>query len=248
MPQYEIITKEGQKMVKVTLRGDSVRTESGALHYYRGAIKMESKAPSAGGLISGMLSGETIFKPTYAGTGEVFLGPPHFGEYSILELNNSAWVLDQGAYVCSDEGIEVSAHRNKALSAMLGGEGTFQTKVSGTGKVVIQAPGKLERVDLNGERLAVDGSFAVARTESVDFTVERSSRSIMGSMTSGEGLLNTYNGHGQVLLSPVPNLYKNLMGFGSMASLRPATTTKTSPLNYLMTCGCIVLMVGGGIG
>ncbi len=250
MPQYEIITKEGQKMVKVTLNGDTVRTEAGALHYYRGSIKVQSKAPSAGGLISGVLSGETIFKPTYTGTGEVYLGPPHFGEYAILELNKSAWVVDQGAYVCSDEGIKVSAHRNKAVSALLGGEGIFQTRVSGTGKVVIQAPGKLERIELKGDRLAVDGRFAVARTSSVDFKVERSTRSLVGTVTSGEGLLNIYQGRGYVLLSPVPNLYKNLMGFGAMAVAAPATRGVPALRSHLVTYGCIGICMAGiaGIG
>jgi len=248
MPQYEIITKEGQKMVKVVLTGDTVRTESGALHYFRGSIQMQSKAPSAGGLISGVLTGETIFKPTYTGKGEVFLGPPHFGEYAILELNNSAWVLDQGAYVCSDMGVKVNAHRNKAVSALLGGEGIFQTKVSGTGKVVIQAPGKLERIHLKGERLAVDGRFAVARTASVDFKVERSSKSIVGSVTSGEGLLNIYQGKGYVLLSPVPNLYKNLMGFGHVAMAAPVARGIPAMRNNIMALGCTAVLVAGGIG
>jgi uncharacterized protein (AIM24 family) len=33
----------------------------------------------------------------------------------------------------------------------------------------------------------------------------------MGSVTSGEGLLSTFEGTGTVLIAPVPNIYQNLV-------------------------------------
>ena len=44
MPQYEIIDSEELRMVKVTLNGDTVRGESGALHYMIGNIEMVTKS------------------------------------------------------------------------------------------------------------------------------------------------------------------------------------------------------------
>ena len=113
MVEYEIVNKEELRMVKATLNGDTVRAESGALHYMIGNIEMVTKAPSVGGFLKSVVSSEDIFRPTYTGTGEVFFGPPTFGEYHILELNGNSMVLDQGAYICSDEGIEVGIMRNK---------------------------------------------------------------------------------------------------------------------------------------
>ena len=43
MPQYEIIDTEELRMVKVTLDDDTVRAESGALHYMIGNIEMVTK-------------------------------------------------------------------------------------------------------------------------------------------------------------------------------------------------------------
>ena len=86
MPQYEIVDSEELRMVKVTLNGDTVRGESGALHYMIGNIEMVTKAPSVGGFLKSMVSGESVFRPTYTGNGEVYFGPPTFGEYHILEL------------------------------------------------------------------------------------------------------------------------------------------------------------------
>ncbi|MEM9192584.1 MAG: AIM24 family protein [Myxococcota bacterium] len=211
MAHFEIIDFEGQKMVKVTIQNETVRAEAGALHYMRGNIEMTSKAPSAGGMLKAMVSGETMFKPTYTGHGEVYFGPPMFGEYVTLHLNNEEWVLDRGAYVCSDIGIEVDVFRNKAVSGLVGGEGLFQTKVKGTGTVILQAPGKVQQIQLQGEKLSVDGSFAVARHATLNYSVQRASKSLVGSFTSGEGLLNTFTGQGVVLLAPVPNLYQSLI-------------------------------------
>ena len=211
MAQFEIVEFEGQKMIRATLQGDTIRAESGALHYMRGNVEMTSQAPTAGGFLKSVVSGESVFKPTYTGQGEVYFGPPIFGEYVMLNLNNEEWVLDQGAYVCSDSGIEVDVFRNKALTGLVGGEGLFQTRVRGTGTVVLQSPGKVQQLQLQGERLSVDGSFAIARTASLDYTVRRASKSLVGSFTSGEGLLNTFSGQGTVLLAPVPNLYQNLI-------------------------------------
>ena len=121
MPEYEIINSEELRMVKVILNGDTVRGESGALHYMIGNIEMKTKAPSIGGILKSMVSSEDIFRPTYTGTGEVYFGPPTFGEYHILELNGNSMVLDQGAYICSDEGIEVGIIRNKGIKSMVFG-------------------------------------------------------------------------------------------------------------------------------
>lgn len=211
MAYFEIIEFEGQKMVKATIQNETVRAEAGALHYMFGNIEMTSQAPSASGFLKSFLSGESAFKPTYAGSGEIYFGPPRFGEYFVLQLNGEEWILDQGAYVCSDMGIEVDVFRNQALTGLVGGEGLFQTKVRGTGTVVLQAPGKVQTVHLQGQTLAVDGSFAIARTASLQYAVRRASKGLVGSFTSGEGLLNTFSGTGTVLFAPVPNLYQNLI-------------------------------------
>lgn len=220
MAQFEVVAQEGLKMIRCLINNELVRAESGALHYMRGRIEMTSSAPSVGGLLKSMVTRENIFRPTYQGTGEIYFGPPIFGEYEILEPGGEEWILEQGSYVCSDAGIEVGVWRNKALSAFFGGEGWFQTSVKGSGKVVMQAPGLVQRIDLTGEKLSVDGKFAVARTAGLKFEVQKAARSILGSLSSGEGLLSTFEGTGTVLISPVPNVYRNLVSLITAAMPR----------------------------
>lgn len=211
MAVFEVVEKQGLRMIRAVLNNETIRAEAGAMHYMIGRIDLESKMPTAGGFLKSVVTQETIFRPTYTGTGEVFFGPPIFGEYMMLNLQNEAWVLDRGAYVCSDISIDVGVWRNKAITGLLGGEGFFQTKVEGTGQVMIQSPGPLEAIDLENSRLVVDGRFAVARQAHLDFTVKRAAKGLMGSFTSGEGLVNVIEGTGRVLLAPVANIHVNLI-------------------------------------
>jgi len=51
--------------------------------------------------------------------------------------------------------------------------------------------------------LKVDGNFAIAWSGSLEFTVERSGKTLIGSAASGEGLVNVYRGTGKVLMAPI---------------------------------------------
>lgn len=211
MAEFSVIEKQGLKMIRAVIQNETIRAESGALHYMVGRIEIESKAPTMGGFLKSVATSENIFRPTYTGTGEIFFGPPIFGEYMMMDLQNEAWVIDRGAYVCSDMGVQIGAFRNKAITGLVGGEGWFQTKAEGTGRVVVQAPGPLEVVDLVDSQIVVDGSFAVARQAHLDYRVRRAAKSLVGSFTSGEGLVNVISGTGRVYISPVPNIYKSLL-------------------------------------
>jgi uncharacterized protein (AIM24 family) len=226
MANFEIVESEGLKMIRATIENETVRAESGALHYMRGEIELESKMPSAGGFLKALVTAENFFKPTYTGTGSIYFGPPIFGEYMTLELSGKEdeWVLDQGAYVCSDGSVEVGAWRNKALTAMFGGEGWFQTKVSGPGTVVLQAQGPIQAIDLVDDKLTVDGKFAIARQASLNFSARKAAKGWIASATSGEGIVSVIEGTGRVYLAPVPNLNAALLN-----SLTPLVAMRNSP-------------------
>lgn len=51
--------------------------------------------------------------------------------------------------------------------------------------------------------MKIDGNMAVAWSRSLNFTVERSTKSLIGSAASGEGLVNVYRGTGKILMTPV---------------------------------------------
>jgi uncharacterized protein (AIM24 family) len=225
MAQFEIIEQEGVRLVKATLQNETIRTEAGALYYMQGPITMESKAPSLGGIFKSMATGESIFRPTYTGTGAVYL-EPSLGGFHLLEVAGEEWILEGGAYWASDAGITVGTFREKAWTALKSGEGLmdFQTKISGNGTVVMAAQGPVQAVQLTNDKLVVDGNYVLARPATMAYSVERAAKSLLGSMTSGEGYVRVYQGTGTLLMAPIP--YWRQRMYTSLTSLAHAATSK----------------------
>lgn len=101
--------------------------------------------------------------------------------------------------------VKVTARTNFS-SAITGGEGLFNILCAGSGVVAVESDCPKEElivVELNNDVLKIDGNYAVAWSKSLDFKVERSGKTFLGSAASGEGLVNTYSGTGKVLMQPV---------------------------------------------
>lgn len=207
---FDVVNRERLNMVKVELENAQFRYEAGAMHYMQGNLELESDIPSVGKMFKSMITKEKIVKPVISGTGTVFM-QPSFGEFTILELQNDEWILDQGAYYASDMNVEMGAYTNRAISAMFSGEKWFQTVVAGTGKVIITSAGPLEEVELINGKLVVDGRFAVARTSGIELKVTKATKGIFSTVISGEGLVNTFTGTGKVLIAPVDNYLNTLV-------------------------------------
>ena len=221
------------RQVRIILEDSSVNIEKGALSYMRGPISMKNKIGGPIGLgkklFSSKVTGESTFKPKYDGKGDIFL-EPSFGHYALIELEDDEIIVDDGLFYACESSVEITAHMNKSLSSMvLGNEGVFQTKLSGNGIVVLEIPVPEEEVfkcKINNDVLKVDGNFAILRTGDIEFTVEKSSKSLVSTATGGEGLLNVFRGTGEVWLIPTKSVYEKLeKGWNS---LRPLTDPKGS--------------------
>ena len=109
-------------------------------------------------------------------------------------------------FLACDAQLSEKVTTRKSISALLGaGEGIFSLAVSGNGTLVLESPVPREEMfefELNNSVLKIDGNMAIAWSASLELTVERSSKTLIGSMVNGEGLLNVYRGTGKVLMAP----------------------------------------------
>jgi len=208
MAEYKIHSINDVQYVEITMSDDTIIVEAGLMHYYQGDIIIENTMPGAKKMVKARLSGEKIFRPSYQGTGKLVL-TPSFKDYYALQMNDETYIIDKGAFCAADSSIEIDIHVNKALTGMVSGEGFVQTLVKGTGTVILSVPGPVETIQLEKDTLIVDGSFVVARSQSLDFRAQKALPSIVKTITSGEGWVNAVSGTGTVLLSPVPN--KNIL-------------------------------------
>ncbi|MCI5123566.1 MAG: AIM24 family protein [Candidatus Electrothrix sp. AR5] len=223
------------KQVRITLQDSEVILEAGALHFQQGDITIESKVGGVGGFFkkaaAKKLTNESAFKPTYKGSGQIYL-EPGFGHYILLSLEDEEIVADKGMFLACQSSVEVGVATQKGLATgLLGGEGFFQTKLSGRGICVLQSPVPVKeiiKVTLNDDTLQVDGNFALLRKGDVEFTVKGATKSFIGSMTSGEGLLQTFHGTGEVWLAPTQSVYQQLAlsGIGGMAGSAKGSGTR----------------------
>lgn len=223
MAVFEIKTRDLMHYVEIMLDNESVRTEAGVGRYWRGNINMTNPMPSVKGMLKSAITGNKVFRPVFTGTGILQLAP-RFHEFVDIELKGNKVVLERGAYWASDMGVEVDAFVNNMSAGLLSGEGFIQTAVSGTGTVIACSPGPIEIVDLRNERLVLDGAYAVARSAGLGYSVQKSSRSIFGSVASGEGFVQVVEGTGRVYLSSIPNhtvALQEVIISGVLAALTP---------------------------
>ncbi len=224
------------RQIALYLNNDKVTIEKGAMSYFQGDIQMVSGVTvgnALGRLVRGAVTGEQMAQPEYTGTGLLVL-EPSFKHFLVLELaNNESIIIDDGMFYCAQGTVRMKAVSQRSFSsAIAGGEGIFQQQLTGPGLIVLESPVPMSEIDiieLNGDTLKVDGNFAVLRSSELQFTVERSAKTLIGSAVSGEGLVNVYRGKGQVWLAPTIKIYKTMgsafaMGMGSTNSMNMNTS------------------------
>lgn len=201
-----------KRQVLCNLSGNSIKTQAGAMQWTAGHVSMDSNVKGVGDFLGKALKGvatnESISKPVYKGTGYVMLEPTY--RYIMLE-DVSKWgsgmVLDDGMFLACDFSIkEEVVSRTNLSSAVLGGEGLFNLSLSGNGIAVLESSvprEELVEIVLDNDEVRIDGNMAVAWSKSLEFTVEKSSKSLLGSWVSGEGFVNVYRGTGRILMAPV---------------------------------------------
>ena len=190
----------------------NITVQAGAMQWMAGDVKATTGLKGVGDFIGksfrGKLTNESAIKPEYTGTGKLVLEPTY--KYILLidvaDWNNSI-VIEDGLFLACDSELKHKAvMRSNFSSAALGGEGLFNLGISGKGVVALESyvpREELIEIELENDELKVDGNMAIAWSGSLEFTVERSGKTLMGSAASGEGFVNVYRGTGKVLMAPV---------------------------------------------
>lgn len=205
------------RQIVAYINNDAVKIQAGAMSYFQGPLNMISNVTVGnfiGKALKATVTGETLSQPIYRGSGMLVLEPSfrHFIPFT-LEAGETI-IVDKGMFYVTSESVKVEPAFQKNLSAgLLGKEGWFQLSLTGPGVVVLESSVPMCEIDimnLNNDILRVDGNFAILRTGSIDFTVERSAQTLTGSLMSGEGLVNVFRGTGQVWVAPTLKVYKML--------------------------------------
>lgn len=193
-------------------RAQGITLQAGAMQWTVGDVNATTGIKGVGDFfgkaLRGQVTGESAIKPEYVGNGTLVLEPTY---KHILLVDMSQWngsiVLDDGLFLACESSLKHKAvMRSNLSSAVAGGEGLFNLGIQGTGTLCLESPvpkEELIEITLQNDVLKVDGNMAIAWSGTLDFTVERSGKTLIGSAASGEGLVNVYRGTGKVWLAPV---------------------------------------------
>lgn len=219
------MSKMGVRMrqLKVDINNDAIRLNPGAMKMIFGNIDSNTGIKGVGDLfgkaVKSKMTGDAAIKPVYKGSGTLITEPTfdHMLIEDIAEWGGEL-VCDDGSFVaCDDEIKDTVVMRSNISSAVAGGEGLFSLCLKGSGFAVIKSPvprSELIEVVLQDDVIKIDGDNAIAWSNSLKFTVERSSKSLLGSAVNGEGLVNVYRGSGKILIAPLTKNEAQYTGTG----------------------------------
>ena len=201
-----------KRQVICDLKEANITLQAGAMQWTVGNVNATTGVKGVGDLfgkaLRGSVTGESAIKPEYTGDGTLVLEPT-YKHILLVDLDewNGSIVLDDGLFLACDESLKHKAvPRSNLSSAIAGNEGLFNLGIVGHGVLCLESPcpkEELVEIELKNDVLKVDGNMAIAWSGSLEFTVERSGKTLIGSAASGEGLVNVYRGTGRVLLAPV---------------------------------------------
>ena len=187
--------------------------QAGAMQWMGGNVRATSGVKGIGDFlgkaIKGAVTKETAVKPEYVGEGCLVLEPTY--KYIILadigKWGPAGMTIEDGMFLACDANVKSKVVARKNLSsAVLGNEGLFNLSLHGNGVAALESnvpEDELIEVILENDELKIDGNLAVCWSSNLEFTVERSTKTLIGSAVSGEGLVNVYRGTGRVLMCPV---------------------------------------------
>ena len=201
-----------KRQVVCDLSKSNVTLQAGAMQWMLGDVKATTGLKGVGDFfgkaIRGSVTGESAIKPEYTGSGILVLEPTykHLILIDVKEWGGSI-VLDDGLFLACESSLTHKAVRRTNLSsAIAGGEGLFNLGIQGVGTLCLESDcpkEELIEITLQNDCIKIDGNMAIAWSGSLEFTVERSGKTLIGSAASGEGLVNVYRGTGKILMAPV---------------------------------------------
>lgn len=201
-----------KRQVICDLQKANITTQAGAMQWMAGNVNATTGIKGVGDLfgkaLRGSVTGESAIKPEYTGDGTLVLEPTykHILLVDVADWNGSI-VLDDGLFLACESSLKHKlVARSNLSSAVAGNEGLFNLGIQGSGVLCLESlcpKEELIEIELENDVLKIDGNMAIAWSGSLNFTVERSGKSLIGSAASGEGLVNVYRGTGKVLLAPI---------------------------------------------
>lgn len=220
--QHELIAQPAMTVAQLTLQaGETVTCEVGAMIAMSNGFNVETTSRDrggGGGITKGlkrMFAGENFFLNHFTATASdqtLIIGPSLLGDIMHYPLTGGTLVVQGSSWLASSAGIDIDATWQGLGKALFSGEGMFWVKCSGSGDLLLNSFGAIHRIDVRGEHV-VDTGHIVAFEETLQFSIGKASKSLVGSFLGGEGLVCKFSGQGKLYCqSHNPPSFGKLLG------------------------------------
>jgi uncharacterized protein (TIGR00266 family) len=211
MPEFQVLGDIDPFLLVSLRKGESIYCESDAMVTMEETLELKGKAK--GGLLSSLArkfaTGESFFQQSIEanfGDGQVLLSPELPGAIEILDVGMNQYRLNDGAFLAATDGVQISTKSQGIGQAIFGGTGgLFIMETSGQGRLAVSGFGAIFGLDISeGTDMIVDNYHVVAWDRNLNYKISLSTAktgllsSIVGSVTSGEGIVNRFSGNGKV--------------------------------------------------
>ncbi|OGR15127.1 MAG: TIGR00266 family protein, partial [Deltaproteobacteria bacterium RIFOXYB12_FULL_58_9] len=156
-----------------------------------------------GGVLKGikrMFSGESFFLNSFTATAqgqEVIVAPSLIGDIVHHQLTGGTLVVQGSSWLASGVDIDIDTTFQGLVAGMFSGEGLFWVKCSGTGDLLLNSFGAIYTIDVK-DGYTVDSGHIVAFEDTLEMKVGKASKSLVGSILGGEGLVCKFTGQGKL--------------------------------------------------
>lgn len=205
MATYFVSTGQDPVLVVQLTRGESILAESDAMVVMDASLELSGEM--RGGFFAAlgrtMLNDESFFQQRIVAKndGRVLLGPTLPGGIAVMEVGAERSVLmNDGAFLACDEGVQVKNVTQSLGRALFGGSGGFFVmEASGKGQLAVAGFGSIVEYEVKpGQDVLVDNYHLVAWESHLKYEVAVSTAkrgllsSLVNGVTSGEGVVNRF--------------------------------------------------------
>ncbi len=209
--QVEISNTSFPSAKIVLEKGESCYIESGSMISRTAGLELKAHLNAEGSSMLGRLvkatarsivSGENVFitKVTANEAGYVMIAPKYPGKIATLDIGETQYCLNDGAFLALDGACRYKMKRQHIEKALFSGTGSlFVMTTEGEGRVLINAFGDIQKIELNNESITIDNGHVVAWDSSLSYNLHFET-GFFQSMGTNEGLVNTFHGTGTIYI------------------------------------------------
>ena len=224
---YTLTQSTAFQLAEITLaNGEEIQIERGCMVYHYGGVNLEGKMNSDSGGVGGflkavgrsMVSGESMFITRAKGLSDgakIAIAPSAPGTIRELQIGAQQWRIRDQAFLACDATVSYEMKRQSFGKAMFGGTGGFFIMESkGNGTMLVNSYGDIIEIEMDGSKpVIVDNTHVVAWSTTLDYNIRVASGTF--GFTTGEGLVNEFQGTGKILVQTrnIKALAETLSGY-----------------------------------